>query len=428
MKTLAIRTNFNKFCNALISYTTEPLIEIEDPKRAFISKWLASVFITVLPIGVSVSILPDLIADGQAMLQNGETLSIIISLVLLCGCYFLFRIGRYELAMLIATTVASLLIFYVSAKGDDLDDLVFLLMPIIVLSVLLPRQIVFAVIFIDVLFWLILASVVQVELGTSFTSFLVGSMLTIFIAFHRDAIEKLNTSNLKDLNQSLESEIIEKTTISNALQRSLSEKETLLKEIHHRVKNNLQVISSLLGLQARNLKDKKLSQALIDCQNRVQAMAVVHERLYRSENLSRILADEYIRDFLKHLIQTQSQTTKLIKLDTDIEVLPLHIDIAIPCGLLINELVSNAYKHAFASRDAGEIQVTFYRQDDQYILNIKDNGQGVSDEFDFEQARSMGLQLVNTLVRQLKGTISFVNEHGISVHIAFPTHDISNGV
>ncbi len=215
------------------------------------------------------------------------------------------------------------------------------------------------------------------------------------------------------------------TALENArlyaeVKQSLEEKEVLLKEIHHRVKNNLQVISSLLYLQSTNIKDRQTLKMFQDSQSRVRSMALVHERLYQSQDLARINFAEYVRSLANYLFRSYSVNTNVIQLRVNVEDVFLGVDTAIPCGLIINELVSNSLKHAFSDDRAGEVRIELHSDDDsQYILVVSDNGIGFPQDLDFQDTGSLGLQLVKTLADQLEGTVELDRSVGTTFKIAF---------
>ena len=197
------------------------------------------------------------------------------------------------------------------------------------------------------------------------------------------------------------------------INNSLREKDVLLKEIHHRVKNNLQVISSLLSLQSGNLSDPEMTERFHESQNRVRTMALIHERLYQSEDLSRIDFVEYLRSLLGMLFRSYSTTANRVKLETHIESATLSIDTAIPLGLLINELVSNSLKHAFPDNRTGTICIEFRPENaDAYALHYRDDGVGVPAGFELDKARTLGLRLVRTLTSQIGGVLRLGNNGG----------------
>lgn len=204
------------------------------------------------------------------------------------------------------------------------------------------------------------------------------------------------------------------------IQASLDEKVVLLKEIHHRVKNNLQVISSLLYLQAEKLTDADLRAILQDSQNRVKSMALIHEKLYQAKDLARVNVDEYVRNLTNYLLRAHNSQSNRVRLQVNATQIALGIDTAMPCGLIINELVSNALKHAFPNGRDGEIYVNLQAlTTGSFRLTICDNGIGFPSEIDFENTTSLGLQLVNTLVRQLDGSIKLRRDRGTTFEIQF---------
>ena len=213
-------------------------------------------------------------------------------------------------------------------------------------------------------------------------------------------------------------DITARKQVENQLKASLKEKEVLLKEIHHRVKNNLQIISSLLRLQSGYIKDKQALEIFQDSQNRVRAMALIHENLYQTNDLAKIEFSEYIRKLKINLIRCYNSNN--ININANIEEVYLKIDTAIPCALIINELVSNSMKHAFINNDEGEVYVEFITlQKGKYSLSVSDNGVGVRENIDSLKKQSLGLKLVWNLVEQLEGTIIYNSKLGASFRITF---------
>jgi len=215
-------------------------------------------------------------------------------------------------------------------------------------------------------------------------------------------------------------DITEKAQADKKLKASLQEKETLLKEIHHRVKNNLQVISSLLKLQAKTTKDTNALGILTESHNRVKAMALVHENLYQSQDLARINFQKYIQDLSRQLTRSYASTGKQISIKTDIQPLFLDIDLAIPCGLIITELVSNSFLHAFQEMQNGEISVALGGNGNGRLqLHVADNGSGLPDGFDINATDSLGLQLVGELVQQISGELEIGGQRGSEFRVTF---------
>ena len=198
---------------------------------------------------------------------------------------------------------------------------------------------------------------------------------------------------------------------------SLKEKEVLLQEIHHRVKNNLQIVSSLLSLQSTYIKDKKYAEMLKDSQNRIRSMALIHEKLYHSENLAYIDFDAYVKELVYGLIHLYKVDTITVKIE--VEDILLDINTAIPCGLIINELVSNAIKHAFPDGE-GEIVIHFRSFNGAIQLLVSDNGIGIPDTINFRATESLGLHLVTILAEdQLEGGIVLDRGTGTAFQITF---------
>ncbi|MEQ8537274.1 MAG: PAS domain S-box protein [Coleofasciculus sp. D1-CHI-01] len=205
------------------------------------------------------------------------------------------------------------------------------------------------------------------------------------------------------------------------LKASLQEKEVLLKEIHHRVKNNLQIVSSLLQMQSRRTKDKDVALVLQDSQNRIASIALVHEKLYRSENLAQIDFAQYVPDLITHLFDSYNISSSRVRISYQVEEIALAIDTAIPCGLILNELVSNALKYAFPEHQKGEIKIKFQRnlENNSLTLLVQDNGVGIPKSFDIETTTSLGLTLVLGLVDQIDGTLDLNCDSGTEFTITF---------
>lgn len=205
-------------------------------------------------------------------------------------------------------------------------------------------------------------------------------------------------------------EITDKKIIEKQMRESLEEKEILLQEVHHRVKNNLQVISSILNLQSSYVKDSNTLNILRESQNRIKSMSFIHESLYQTSDFSSIDFSDYILSLSKNLVHSYSMTAGLVELDTRFEKVYLNLDQAIPCGLIVNELVSNALKYAFPNNRKGKLLMRIREEDNKVILLIKDDGVGVPRDFDFDGSDTLGLQLVFTLIEQLDGEVSFQSE------------------
>jgi PAS domain S-box-containing protein len=218
-------------------------------------------------------------------------------------------------------------------------------------------------------------------------------------------------------------DITERRLAEQRLEASLREKETLLQEIHHRVKNNLQVVASLLELQASSLGDPELYQIFQDSQSRIRTMGLVHERLYGSTDLENIEASEYLKELLEYLFGLYGSVGHRLSHSLQIDDVMLGIDRAIPCGLIVNELVSNAFKHAFPpSLDReGHVRVELrVLEDNQLALIVADNGIGLPSELNPEDVQTLGLQLVSLLTQQLAGRLEIDSGQGTRFAIFFP--------
>jgi two-component sensor histidine kinase len=204
------------------------------------------------------------------------------------------------------------------------------------------------------------------------------------------------------------------------LEASLNEKDALLKEVHHRVKNNLQLISSLLNLQASRIADPVTSALFADSRNRVRSMALVHENLYRAGNFAGIEMQAHVLSLCNHLRRAYGRSG--VELIAESDDVTLDMDRAISCGLIINELVANAFKHGFPGDRSGHIRIMFGRRDNATcVLTVSDDGVGMPAQFDFIETRSLGLQLVRDLVEQLHGTFAIDRDHGTNCTLTFPT-------
>ncbi len=204
------------------------------------------------------------------------------------------------------------------------------------------------------------------------------------------------------------------------LKNSLKEKEVLLQEIHHRVKNNMQIISSILNLQSEYVKDKESLEMFNESRNRIFSMASVHEKLYQSKDMAKIDFNDYIRSITKHLFSTYVVDPNAVKLHVNCSDVFLDINKAVPCGLIINELISNALKHAFPKGSKGEIAVGFHPDgDNRLTLVVSDNGTGLPEDFDITIVKTLGLHLVRALVTQLKGTMEVERNDGTAFKVTF---------
>lgn len=234
-----------------------------------------------------------------------------------------------------------------------------------------------------------------------------------------------------ELYQQSQAEIRERQRIEEKLKASLKEKESLLKEIHHRVKNNLQIISSVLRLQSDFIKDEAILSLFNDSQNRIRSMALIHEKLYKSEDLLRVHMEDYIHDLTAGLFPSYETHVGDVDLQIEADEVYLNIDTAIPCGLIIHELVSNSLKHAFPEpqTEGHYVKVSLhpYQNDLQYLLKVSDNGIGFPENINFRETDTLGLELVCVFTEQLDGSVNLTTEGGTTFSVMFTEQSSPGG-
>lgn len=226
---------------------------------------------------------------------------------------------------------------------------------------------------------------------------------------------------LNEIKERIDTELKMKITESR-LKGSLEEKEVLIKEVHHRVKNNLQIIISLIRLQANKVSDETLHNHLNETLNRIKSIALVHEMLYRSKDLSRIGFREYINKITDSLMTIYADRTKGVKINVNTDDVYFTVDKAVPCAIIINELVTNSIKHAFNKTHSGEIDISLNRRNGHYAMKIKDNGSGLRSDFNFRKCDSLGMNLVDSLADQLDAEVSIENSMGTAFNFRFPAN------
>lgn len=219
------------------------------------------------------------------------------------------------------------------------------------------------------------------------------------------------TSILRDLTERKEAE--------KQIKKSLEEKEILLREVHHRVKNNMQIISSLLNLQTKNVDNNKIVNLLKESQNRVKTMAIIHEKLYQSKDFTKIDVADYIQSLVSAIFFSYAVKGSQITSILDIDDIKFNMETAVPCGLIISEIVSNSLKYAFPDGINGKLKVSMKKYGDKFELIVCDNGIGLPKDLDFKNTESLGLQLVNSLVDQIDGEIKLNKSHGTEFKIIF---------
>jgi PAS domain S-box-containing protein len=216
-------------------------------------------------------------------------------------------------------------------------------------------------------------------------------------------------------------DITERKILDTRLRESLEEKDILLREIHHRVKNNLQVIASLLDLQSATVASDEARHGFEESQRRIHSIALVHELLYKSKDLQRIDFREYLSGLVARLVSSYGLRPENVTVSVSAPDLPLDVDTAVPCGLIVNELVSNSLKHAFPKGRRGSLEVSVHRRGQKdLVLSVRDDGVGMRGDLNGEQPRSLGLQIVRSLTKQLRGTVEVASDDGTTVSLTFP--------
>lgn len=206
------------------------------------------------------------------------------------------------------------------------------------------------------------------------------------------------------------------------LKKSLEEKDVLLREVHHRVKNNMQIISSILSMQSRSIEDPRLQEILQESQNRIRSMALIHENLYNHKSLANIMFSTYVKSLCGNIARTYANQQAYVQFDYKMDDAYLPMDIAIPCGLIINELISNSFKYAFVNQPNGVISILFEnKQDNSYALTVADNGSGIPPEVNINKTKSLGMKIIRKLVQQIDGELQTDFSNGTKFTIIFNT-------
>jgi PAS domain S-box-containing protein len=254
-------------------------------------------------------------------------------------------------------------------------------------------------------------------LETSAGHFILGSVVDITERKRAERERDELLAQLRALNLDLEERVRARTA---ELSGTLRERDVLLQEVHHRVKNNLQVISSLISMQGRKLPAGPSRDALEECQTRVQAIALIHEKLYQSRDYSRVPFSDYVRSLAANVFYATGTAPGDVALDLAIDDVALAVDKAIPCGLILNELITNALKHAFPGGRRGRVRVELRALDDrQLVLSVADDGAGMPPGFEVAGATSLGLQIIATLVEQLDAKLEIVGGDGTTFRVTF---------
>jgi len=213
--------------------------------------------------------------------------------------------------------------------------------------------------------------------------------------------------------------IIKQRQNEDRIKTALQEKDLMLREIHHRIKNNLQMISSLLSLQARRLKDTEASEKLTQCNTRIQAMALIHNKLYGCKDVTQIDLRQYLQELIYYLRSIYGKSSN-VQFSIELDDIHLNLDRTIPLGLIINEIITNALKHAFSPEQRGLIIISLKKNCQNILLTVRDNGRGIPEEIDIDNSKTVGLLIINSLVDQLEGTIDIQRDNGTCITIDCP--------
>lgn len=227
-------------------------------------------------------------------------------------------------------------------------------------------------------------------------------------------------NNLKESYYYIQS-IEERKQSEKAIKEALTEKKLLIAELHHRVKNNLAIISGLFSLTINDNLHEDAKNVLLESRNRVRSMALIHNRLYKSDSFTDVNFDEYIHELVSEITTSYPSISNAINVKTDINNVILNVNSAIPCGLILNELLTNAYKHAFKDKTEGEIAISFFYQNGQYVMTVKDNGCGLP--LDYNKKQSLGITVIEALTEQLDGKSKFSDNQGTHFELIFKANN-----
>jgi len=212
---------------------------------------------------------------------------------------------------------------------------------------------------------------------------------------------------------------------NSIIKKQSEDLQTLMKEIHHRVKNNLQIISSLLDLQSMIVKDNQASQAIKEGRNRVQSMALIHQNLYGEKSVKGIAVDEYINNLTQSLFDSYNIRPGQIELKKDIDKIDMDVDTVIPIGLMLNELISNSLKHAFVNEQGGRIEITLKQNNEILLLQVRDNGKGFPDKADPAHSTSFGMRMIKIFAQKLKADLDIYNDQGACIMMRIRKYKLS---
>lgn len=367
--------------------------------------------------------------SGLNNLSLGDVKSFIIieGFVLICfiGWYF-NRIHLHTTAAVFLFTFISIAIFYFDSYSGFLSGTYLYHFPLILsISFLFDYKSEKKIMFFQFGLVLIFLSINVFTRYTLFKSNFIDDekryqMFAFNLIFSVLAVGFFIYLNIKShytVNQIILERLSEQEIAKKTIKQTIAEKDVLLTELHHRVKNNLAVIAGLFSLKIDSIKSPEAKEVLIESRNRVRSMALIHNRLYKNSNFANVDFEQYINELLNEIKLSYPSISQTIAINKHISNITLNVNTAIPCGLILNELLSNCYKHAFVGRDNGAIFISFILNGDTIELTVKDNGIGLPKDFDSKE--SLGITVIQSLCEQLEGTCEFSEYDGTCFKLSF---------
>ncbi len=363
-------------------------------------------------------------------IQVQDMTSIVILLVYFCiliSTVWLIKLKKVKLSVILIIMSTLISITALCTFGQGIRDISMVAFSgvIILACLLLDRKEFFFFLFLIIgcVAWLVFGEIYGFYTIRSINKADTGDFVIIaVIILIVGTIANLLAMNLRQSIHDVQEENRERRKVELQLKQNLKEKEALLREVHHRVKNNLNVINSLMNLQERQIHTKAQAiEAFKNTHNRIYAMALVHEQLYQSEKLSYVPMHVYIRSLVRRFRSLFGDEQR-VEIQTDISMeIVLEISVAIPCGMIITEAITNAVKHGFPKERSGKVNVLLKKEEDEMVsLTVSDNGQGLPDNFDPKHLDSMGIHLMQLLTQQMNGRFSVISENGTCIQVIFP--------
>jgi two-component sensor histidine kinase len=356
---------------------------------------------------------------------------LIESLVLVCLVgFYLNKIGFHRFAISFLFTIVSLAIFYFDSYSGVLSGTYLYHFPLILAIAFIfdmrEDKKVMLFHFILIISFLIINVITHHNLFKSkiLTDDARAQMFMFNLIFSASAVGFfvyiMIQNNLKESYLYIQ-RIEERRQSEKMAKEALDEKNILISELHHRVKNNLAIISGLFSLKLNDNLHEEAKNVLLESRNRVRSMALIHNRLYKSDNLSDVNFNEYIQELISEIISSYPTISNSIEVKTNISSVSLNVNAAIPCGLILNELLTNCYKHAFKDREDGEILISFSNEGNEYIMQVKDNGAGLA--ADYNKKQSLGVTVIEALTEQLDGKSIFTTNNGTCFELVFKANN-----